>query len=290
MTQLVTGEAVVLDLRLAGVPSRVLASLIDVAVEGAALALLLIPLGAVVSSSSEAVTAGATILVLLAVLLGYPVAMEALVGGRTLGKLALGLRVVRDDGGPIGFRHAITRGLLGLFVEKPGFTWGSAGLITALLNERAKRLGDLAAGTVVVQERVAHRRVAAVQMPPPLAGWASTLDLTGLPDDLADSARSYLGRVGSLNPASQAELGARIATAVAGVVTPPPPAGVPPWAYLAAVLAERGRRAGYGGPAPQAPSGPLAHPWPGPPSPVAAPPAVPAAEPPPNDSPFAPPG
>jgi uncharacterized RDD family membrane protein YckC len=285
MTQLVTGEAVVLDLRLAGVPSRVLASLIDVAVEGAALALLLVPLGAVVSSSSGAATAGATIVLLLGVLLGYPVAMETLAGGRTLGKLALGLRVVRDDGGPIGFRHAITRGLLGLFVEKPGFTWGSAGLITALLNERAKRLGDLAAGTVVVQERVAHRRVDTVQMPPPLAGWASTLDLAALPDDLADSARSYLGRVGSLNPASQVELGARIATAVAAVVTPPPPAGVPPWAYLAAVLAERSRRAGYGGAAPQPP--PAAA------GPSTAPPVVPpvvAPAPPPSDSPFAPPG
>ena len=282
MTQLVTGEAVVLDLRLAGVPSRVLASLIDVVVEAAAVALLILPLGAVVSSSSEAVTAGVTIVLLLAVLLGYPVAMETLAGGRTLGKLALGLRVVRDDGGPIGFRHALTRGLLGLFVEKPGFTWGSAGLITALLNERAKRLGDLAAGTVVVQERVAHRRVETVQMPPPLAGWAATLDLARLPDDLADSARSYVGRVGSLTPASQAELGARIAGAVAAVVSPPPPAGVPPWAYLAAVLAERSRRAGYGGPAPQPPPAPA-----GPP--VAAP-AVPPAEPPRGDSPFAPPG
>lgn len=288
-----TGEAVVLDLRLAGVPSRVLASLIDVVVEGVAIAALLIPLGAIVSSSSPAVTAGATIVVLLAVLLGYPVAMETLVGGRTLGKLALGLRVVRDDGGPIGFRHAITRGLIGLFVEKPGFTWGSAGLITALLNERAKRLGDLAAGTVVVQERVAHRRVDVVQMPPQLAGWASTLDLTGLPDDLADSARSYLGRVSSLTAASQAELGARIATAVAAVVTPPPPAGVPPWAYLAAVLAERSRRAGYGvHVAPVAPPSLAGYPSP-PAAPRAPGPAVPASEPvapPPSDSPFAPPG
>ncbi|HUR14748.1 MAG TPA: RDD family protein [Mycobacteriales bacterium] len=292
MTQLVTGEAVVLDLRLAGVPSRVAASLVDIVVQGLALALLLLPLGAVVASSSPAVTAGAMIVLVLAVMLGYPVLMETLAGGRTLGKLVLGLRVVRDDGGPIGFRHAVTRGLLGLFVEKPGFTWGSAGLITALLNERGKRLGDLAAGTVVVQERVARQRADSVAMPPPLAGWASTLDLTGLPDDLAESARSYLGRLSSLTAASQGELGSRIASAVAAVVTPPPPAGVPPWAYLSAVLAERRRRGGYGvqvfPAAPPSLAGYSA------PSPVTSPPAASA---PPSavpeggsGSPFAPPG
>jgi uncharacterized RDD family membrane protein YckC len=288
LTQLVTGEAVVLDLRLAGVPSRVVASLVDVVVQGVALLAALLLLS--VSATSEAVAAGGSIAVGLAVLLGYPVAMETLVGGRTLGKLALGLRVVRDDGGPIGFRHAVTRGLLGLFVEKPGITWGSAGLITALLNERGKRLGDLAAGTVVVQERVVRQRADTVVMPPPLAGWASTLDLAGLPDDLAESARSYLGRLRSLAPAAQAELGARIATAVAAVVTPPPPAGVPPWAYLSAVLAERSRRSGYGGPS--APTTPPALGGYPPPPPVAAapqPPAVPE-EPRTPESPFAPPG
>ena len=123
MSQLVTGEAVVLDLRTAGVPSRILASVIDLFVQGVALFALLILVGAVASSGSAATTAGLMILVSVVVLLGYPVALETLMGGRTLGKLALGLRVVRDDGGPIRFRHAITRGLLGLFVEKPGVTW-----------------------------------------------------------------------------------------------------------------------------------------------------------------------
>ena len=298
MTQLVTGEAVVLDLRLAGVPSRVLASLLDVGLQGLALVAMTIPLGAVLGGGSAAVGAGVTILVVVLVMLGYPVLMETLVGGRTLGKMALGLRVVRDDGGPIGFRHAITRGLIGLFVEKPGVTWGAAGLITALLNEQGKRLGDLAAGTVVVQERVVHQRAHDVVMPPQLAGWASTLDLARLPDDLAESARAYLGRYSSLTPASQAEHGARIASAIATVVAPPPPAGVPPWAYLSAVLAERRRRTGYGvhvapvappslagwsAPPPMAPPSLAGHAAPPPPPPVTAP------SPAPNDSPFAPP-
>ena len=58
-----------------------------------------------------------------------------------------------------------------------------------LLNERNKRLGDLLAGTVVLQERVAARGGAVAEMPPPLAGWAAGLDLSRLPDGLALSAR-----------------------------------------------------------------------------------------------------
>jgi uncharacterized RDD family membrane protein YckC len=246
MSQLVTGEAVVLDLRTAGVPSRVLAALLDMLVQSIGGFALFFLVAVAASSLSEAAASGLFIALLVLVTLGYPVLMETLASGRTLGKMVLGLRVVRDDGGPIGFRHAITRGLLGVFVEKPGFTFGSAGIITALLNERGKRLGDLLAGTVVVQERVASSRLEVVSMPPPLAAWASTLDLSALPDDLAESARSYLGRWGSLTPTAQADLGSRLATAVAAVVTPAPPAQVPPWAYLSAVLAERRRRAGYG--------------------------------------------
>jgi uncharacterized RDD family membrane protein YckC len=289
MAQLVTGEAVVLDLRTAGVPSRVLAALLDLAVQSVALFLLLFLVGAAAAAANEATVAGLTIVVLLVVMLGYPVLLETLLGGRTLGKMALGLRVVRDDGGPIAFRHAITRGLLGLFVEKPGVTSGAAGLITALLNERGKRLGDLAAGTIVVQERVAAARSDHVVMPPQLAAWASTLDLSALPDDLAESARSYLGRWGSLTTTAQADLGSRLASAVAAVVTPAPPAGVPPWAYLSAVLAERRRRAGYGASvAPVAPPSLAGYGQPPPPPPVAPPaPAAPAR---PSDSPFAPPG
>jgi uncharacterized RDD family membrane protein YckC len=292
MTQLVTGEAVVLDLRTAGVPSRALAAILDLAVQVVALFVLLFLVGAASSSANEATVAGLVVVVGLLVMLGYPVLLETLLSGRTLGKMALGLRVVRDDGGPIAFRHAITRGLLGLFVEKPGFTSGSAALITSLLNERGKRLGDLAAGTIVVQERVAAARSDLVVMPPPLAGWASALDLSALPDDLAESARSYLGRWGSLTQTAQADLGSRLATAVAAVVTPSPPAGVPPWAYLSAVLAERRRRAGYGVTvAPVAPPSLAGYGTPRPlpaaaPSPGALPPREPA---PPPDSPFAPP-
>ena len=92
------------------------------------------------------------------VFLGYPVAMETLTRGRTLGKMALGLRVVRDDGGPITFRQALVRGLVGLALERPGLVllgFGPAlGMIVAMFSARGKRIGDMAAGTVVLQERL----------------------------------------------------------------------------------------------------------------------------------------
>jgi uncharacterized RDD family membrane protein YckC len=284
VSQLVTGEAVVLDIRTAGVPSRALAALLDAGLQLVLMMLGAFLVGVTAQWASPAATGGLLIAVLLIVYLGYPVALETLLRGRTLGKMVLGLRVVRDDGGAIGFRQAITRGLLGLFVEKPGITLGFAGLLTALLNERSKRLGDLLAGTVVVQERVASTRTDTVAMPPALAGWALSLDLSALPDDLAESARAYLGRWHSLTPQAQAELGTRLASSVAALVTPEPPPGVPPWAYLSAVLAERRRRAGYA----EAPPTPA----PAPPAPAVAydvpqPPATPGPAP---SSPFAPPG
>jgi uncharacterized RDD family membrane protein YckC len=198
---------------------------------------------AMAGATNEAQGATLLILVLVLVGLGYPVLLETLLRGRTVGKLALGLRVVRDDGGPIRFRHAFVRGLVGFVVEKPGLTSGAAGVLTALLNERGKRLGDFAAGTIVIQERVAAPAPSHVAMPPPLAGWATTLDLSRLPDDLALSARGYLMRFGELTPTAKEALGARLASAVAAVVTPEPPPGTPHWAYLSAVLAERRRRA-----------------------------------------------
>ena len=235
---LVTGEAVALDLRLAGLPSRLLARLVDAAAQ-LLLALAVLPaalrLGA---ASSDAAVAALTVTGLVLVVVGYPVVLETL-SGRTLGKLALGLRVVRDDGGPIGFWQALVRGIAGLIDLITSFV---PSVVVMLLHPRSKRLGDLVAGTVVVQERVAARGGTVAQMPPPLAGWAQGLRLEGLPDDLALSVRAFLGRSDELTAEAREDLGSRLVAAVAATTSPPPPPGTPGWAYLSAVLAERRRR------------------------------------------------
>ena len=239
--QLVTGEAVALDLRPAALPSRVVAGLVD----GAAQVLVLLLIGGIAAAVSLDVSTAAAealgIVLLVVVLIVYPVSFETLLRGRTPGKAAMGLRTVRDDGGPIGFRQALVRGLAGAFLERPGITLFVAGVVTSLLNPQGKRIGDLLAGTVVVRERVAVRGGAVATMPPQLAGWASELDLSGLSDDLALSVRQFVSRADQLTPAAREELGQRLVGAVTAAVGPAPP-GTPGAAVLSAVLAERRRR------------------------------------------------
>lgn len=243
MSQLVTGEAVALDVRTAGLPSRMLAALIDGVIQSVVLFLLFLLVAAFASDGNDAATAALLITVYVASGLGYPVLLETLMRGRTPGKAAMGLRVVRDDAGPIGFRQAFVRGLVGFIVERPGISLYAGAVITSLAREDGKRLGDLMAGTIVVQERIVSTQTPPALMPPQLLGWATTLDLSRLPDDLALSVRTFLARGGDMTEHARAELGGRLVAAVSAVVSPPPPNGTPPWAYLSAVLAERRRRA-----------------------------------------------
>jgi uncharacterized RDD family membrane protein YckC len=270
VSQIVTGEAVALDLRIARLGSRVVAALIDGVVQFALVLVMVLLLALVSPTLDEAAGAALTLVLSLLVVLGYPVAMESLWGGRTLGKAAMGLRVVRDDGGPIRFRHALVRGLVGVVAERPGATAGVAAIVCSLISSRSKRLGDLAAGTVVIQERVPVQHTRAVVMPQPLIPWAQSLDLSRLPDDLALAARQFLDRAPQLNPAAREQVGHSITSAVVAAVTPPPPPGTPGWAILSAVLAERRRREElrvyqqqYAG----APAGVPAPSWHGPPQP-----------------------
>lgn len=243
MSELVTGEAVSLELRLARFPSRALAIAIDLLVLGAVGVPLGIAIGFALAGADPALQAALVLAGVVALLVGVPVTVETLTRGRSLGKLALGLRVVRDDGGPIRFRHALVRGLAGVFADF-WVTSGAGAVISSLLSSQGKRIGDLLAGTIVVRERAPSTGAAALPAPPPgSAAWASTLELSRLPDGLALEARSYLTRLHQLAPATREAMGARLASAVAGYVSPPPPPGVPAWAYLATVLAERHRRA-----------------------------------------------
>jgi hypothetical protein len=168
--------------------------------------------------------------------------METFWGGRTIGKWAMGVRVLRDDGGPIRFRHALVRALLGALVEKPGISLGLVAILCSMFSAQAKRLGDILAGTVVVHTRVPQTMKPISSMPPELATWAATLDLSRLSDDLALACRQFLGRAASLTPPARERLGGELVAAVAATVTPPPPVGTPGWAYLTAVLSERRRR------------------------------------------------
>ena len=250
-----TGEAVHLEVRAARLGSRMLARLIDLVVQfalGYALVTVLlfglIALdGAGVLELDVALGNALLIVFLVIIFIGYPVVMETTTRGRTLGKLTLGLRVVRDDGGPITFRQALTRGLVGVAIEWPGFvapplTW-LVSLATMVASPQGKRIGDHAAGTLVIHDRTPSAWGWVPQMPPGLADWAATLDLAGLDDELALAVRHFLARNRSLREPARSRLGHQLATEVAAVTRPPPPPQTPGWAYLAAVHAERHQRA-----------------------------------------------
>ena len=245
---LVIGDAVELDLPVARVASRGIARLIDLVAQ----ILLVLFVGTVFSLLAAATgnMDGAVLGVIQVVsqavaFIAYPVALETLTRGRTLGKLAMGLRVVRDDGGAIRFRQALTRGLVGVAAEWPGvippLTW-FASLACMQSDPRSKRLGDISAGTVVIHERTPIVWGWIPVMPVHLAGWAANLDLGGVSDELALQIWQYLIRYRFLSASARTSIGTDLTMELASCVKPLPPAGITGRDFLIAVLAERHRR------------------------------------------------
>lgn len=250
-----TGEAVHLDLRVARLGSRMLAKLLDTVISVALsivvsiLIYLLVGIGAAVGAIGldANVVRAIGVIVFVISFAAYPIVTETLMRGRTVGKIAVGIRVVREDGGPIAFRQALTRGLVGIAIEWPAVLLGPIGWLiaiwTMLASSDGRRVGDYAAGTLVIHDRTPASWGWVPVMPPALAGWASTLDLAGLDDELALAVRHYLARNREIAEPSRTRLGLTLAREVASVTNPPPPPDAPGWAYLAAVYAERNARA-----------------------------------------------
>lgn len=261
---MVTGDAVVLDVQIAQLPVRALAALIDLTVVFIAY-ILGFTLWAV-ADLDDALSAAVLIVFTVLTIVGYPVIFEVATRGRSLGKMALGLRVVSDDGGPERFRQALFRALSG-FIEIWMFA-GAPAVVCSMLSTKGKRIGDVFAGTMVVSER-GPKMPPPVPMPPALAWWASSLQLSGLRPEQAELARQFLARASQLEPAMRDQMAHRIYAEVVAHISPPPPASAPPPLVLAAVLAERHRREL----ARLRPSAPAA--WAAtPPGPAAAPPTV----------------
>ena len=236
---LVTGEAVALELRPASFAGRALGWLLDTFLYVGLLVVSFLLVGELAAGLDDAAAAAVFLLDAVLFLVGVPCAVETVTRGRSVGKYAAGLRVVRDDGGPIRFRHAAVRALLTLLEV---YSLPFLAVISSLVSPVGKRLGDLLAGTYVIRERAGGEVPPPVTMPPHLAAWAVSADIGRIPERLALACRGYLGRVGSLHAQARGRLGVSLADAVARHVAPSPPPGTLPEHFLAAVLAERTRR------------------------------------------------
>jgi uncharacterized RDD family membrane protein YckC len=237
--ELVTGEAVALDVRPASVILRGAGTIIDwLAYLGLFLLMALIVFAVFGDEIDQALAQALAIAGLVFSLLIVPMLVETLSHGRSLGRWAVGARIVRDDGGATGLRHAFIRALMG--VIEIFMTFGGLAATSALLNSRSKRLGDLLAGTYSQHERVPRFTEPTFVLPPGLETWAETVDVGRLPDRLSRRVAQFLRQVHQLSPATRVRLAETLADEVAPFVSPLP--AVPPEFLLIGVAEVRRRR------------------------------------------------
>ena len=235
-----TGEAVALDLRPQSFVLRAAGSIIDYLVYFGSYILIMVVLFTfarqlgIDDAMMQAIGVAGIVLCIVVI----PTAVELLSQGKSLGRLAVGARIVRDDGGAIGFRHAFIRSLLG--VIEIFMTFGSIAAITGLLNGRAKRMGDLVAGTYSQNERVSKLVQPVYGVPVELLDWSRTADVAKLPDALARRVAQFLSQAPSLIPASRERLSRELANEVSVFVSPVPATNAE--LFLAAVAAMRRER------------------------------------------------
>jgi uncharacterized RDD family membrane protein YckC len=236
---IITPEAVVLDFERAGAASRTLAFAIDaLALTATLVALVLITLSVLGDDPEGTGAALFAVFTSLGMVIVWFTAFETLWRGRTLGKAALGLRVISADGTTVRFQQAFVRAAVGLvdfFLVPIGFV----AVVTLLLSPRDQRLGDMAAGTLVVRERSASQLVAPAWFPAP-PGWeryAASLDVAAIDERAYGLVRSYLLRVHELTAGARDHLAVRLANPVAVRMGHTPPSYVHPHLFLVCVAA-----------------------------------------------------
>jgi uncharacterized RDD family membrane protein YckC len=216
--ELETPERVALSLPVAGLGARALAYLLDLLLVFLAwvTGLLLYSISGDLLRQMQALSFAGQLLAVAGVLAagwGWDVAWEVFWRGQTPGKRALGLRVVRADGAPVGPVESIVRNALRA-VELPlGY---APGVLMVALGPRRQRLGDLVAGTLVVQER----RYDLSRYGPPAGAAARWAGLRGRAGGLLEAAEldrlvDFLRRRGELEAAPRARIAAALAAALA---------------------------------------------------------------------------
>jgi len=235
-----TGEAVSLDLHPTGFVLRALGAMLDVVANFLVFVLLLMgqSIAFFALGVEEAVQSALFIVTLVLCLVGIPITVETITKGKSLGKLVIGGRIVRLDGGSINLRHAAIRALLGIFEFYT--TLGGAAALSGLLTPRTQRLGDLAAGTYCQYERVSGRVLPLFGIPPQLAEWARIVDVARMPTQLSRRIGQFLAQAPQYDAERRARLAAELATEAQAFVAPVPPVSAE--LFLAGVTVVRRER------------------------------------------------
>ena len=217
-----TPEGVDLEYTLAGLGSRFVATFLDTLIQVGVILVFLLALGIATTSGSggDGLAIALAAVVVFLIIFGYHVLFETLNSGRSPGKAAVGIRVVREGGRPVGFVAATVRNVLRIVDSLPvGY---AVGIVAILATQKNQRVGDLAAGTLVIRDRKPSGHA---------PGWITTTapapfeelgswDVSAVTDEDLFAVRSFLARRGELTPEARSALGyelaARLTPKVAG--------------------------------------------------------------------------
>ncbi|MDQ3327050.1 MAG: RDD family protein [Chloroflexota bacterium] len=240
-----TPENVELRYTVAGLATRFFAALIDSIILAflgffiLIVGLIFVAAGSGFGDTASLAILAVTLLLLFVLVFGYYIFFETVWRGQTPGKRALRLRVMRDDGLPLNFTASVIRNLIRFFDLLPG-TYGF-GVVAMFLNKRWKRLGDMAAGTVVIRDDVP-------QAPPSLqlaTTPQSRIEAAGIREPLSDHEyeliREYLVRHGALSRMARGRVGTRL-SAMAETRTGISRDGADPFVYLSRLVSLQAAR------------------------------------------------
>jgi uncharacterized membrane protein SpoIIM required for sporulation len=224
LVEVETPEQVSFSYSVAGVGTRAAAAMIDYLIclaPGMLLAFLLMPLLRVDREGQPQSEVGTWIYAIIilanfAMLWGYYVFCEGYFDGQTLGKRRMGLRVVQDGGYSVSFAASAVRNIVRIIDMQPGILY-LVGIISVAVTKSGKRLGDIVAGTMVIEERVVHLVAGGAEGETAALPVAAQLD----EDEYALLDR-FVARVASLDPQRQQALAAQLVARFESHLDPEP--------------------------------------------------------------------
>ncbi len=230
-----TPEGVTLELTLAGIGSRFVAAVIDGAIQFATV----VAIGIGVALTRNEIVAAVGVVFAFVAFVGYDVFFEVRASGRTPGKRLTGVRVVKSDGRPVDFRASAVRNLLRIVDILPAAYL--VAIVAVFLTKHNQRLGDLAAGTLVIREKQDAADVVPFRAPEQLPAEVAQWDVSAVTAADVAAVRQFLERRYGLSPDARARLARTLAERLHPAVAGPPSEVAPEW-FLEQLVAAKAAR------------------------------------------------